>query len=73
MEINKDGIIYHFTQEKNELNDIFYKRSWIAALLKPKNEKELTESIKLSKLWAYKKYYNCSYSSEVEEELNKFD
>ena len=72
---DKTGIILckNFDDIHIELNDIFYKRSWTAALLEPKTETELTESIKLSKLWAYKKYYNCSYSTEVEEELNKFD
>ena len=29
MEINKDGIIYNFTQEKNELNDMFHQAIYL--------------------------------------------
>ena len=69
MEINNQGIIYHFEKDENEINDMFYERCWKAAKLQPKNEDELSEAIKISKLWAYKKYYNCIYSDEIEKKI----
>jgi len=69
MEINKKGIIYHFEKDGNEINDMFYERCWKAVKLDPKNDSELSEAIKLSKLWVYKKYYDCIYPDVVEKKI----
>ena len=53
----------------NELNDMFYERCWKVINLYPKTEKELNEAIKLSKIWIYKKYFNCQYSDKLENKI----
>ena len=57
MEINKNGLIYHFKKDDHEIDDMFYERCWKAVAKKPKTEKQLETAIKNSKLWVYKKYY----------------
>ena len=61
MEVNNNGIIYYYKKDKNENNLMFYERCRISSKLNPKNEKELKNSIKLSKIQIYKKYLGCSY------------
>jgi len=72
MQINKNGIIYMFKREENEINEMFYKRCWISTKFNPKNEKELEKSIKLSKLLINKQYYGCEYSSDIEKKIDEF-
>ena len=74
MEINYKGIIYHFKQESNENNEMFYERCWKAINLsnkKPQTEEELNHNIKFSKLLINKKYYKCSYSTAIESKLKE--
>jgi len=73
MEINNKGIIYNFNRDNNEINDMFYERCWKAVKQNPTNEEELSEAIKLSKLWAYKKAYKCIYSDEIEEKIKEIN
>lgn len=73
MDVNNKGIIYNFDRDSNEINDMFYERCWKAAKQNPKNEEDLLEAIRLSKLWVYKKYYGCSYSNEVEDTVSKLN
>ena len=61
MEINKEGIVYYFTKDKNENNDLFYERCRIAVSTKPQNEIELNKSIQLSKIKINEKYLGCKY------------
>ena len=65
MEINKNGIIYYFTKEKNEINDMFYERCRHTLETEKKilTEKEFDNAIKQSKLNIYTKYYKCFYNT----------
>ena len=62
MEVNKNGIIYYFTKQKKELNDMFYERCRIVANKEPKNNIELKTQIIESKKFINCKYLNCKYS-----------
>ena len=50
---------------------MFYERCWKAIKKNPESEEDLNKGIKLSKLWVYKKYFNCTYSDKIEEEIQK--
>ena len=62
MEINNDGILYYFTKEPNEINDMFYKRCRFASTLKPKTHNAFINSIKQSKIKIHEEYYNCKFT-----------
>ena len=59
MEVCKDGLIYYFTKDKKEVNDMFYERCRYVAEKKPLTQKDYEKTVFESKRVIYEKYYNC--------------
>ena len=64
--IENNGFLYNLYKEEFESNDIFLKRIWYISKRNPKNLKEFEKYKNLSLIWRNMKFYNMTYSKEIE-------
>ncbi len=64
------GVSYYFKKTK-EPEQLFYLKCWSFSKLKAKGL-VIEETLKLAELHAYKKYYECSYSPEIEAKIQQY-
>jgi hypothetical protein len=64
--IENNGFLYNLYKEEFESNDIFLKRIWYISKKNPKNLKEFEKYKNLSLIWRNMKFYNMTYSKEIE-------
>ena len=64
---SKSGFQYNLQKRKYELNESFYERCWYIVKKEPKNEQELEEAIKLSKLRQNYREFGCIYPKPIQE------
>ena len=65
---NKDYVC-GLKREPFEPLERFIERGYFVAKIKPKNDKEMEEAIKYSRIYINVKYLDCNYEKDIHERL----
>jgi hypothetical protein len=67
----KDGNYFLLKRDEYESIERFNERGWFIASIAPKSQTELTEAIRLSRIWINMKFSKCTYDQVLVDRINK--
>jgi len=66
----KNGSFYLLKKDKFESIERFNERGWFVVSIAPKNEDELNEAIRLSRIWSNMKFNKCTYDNILMDKIS---